>query len=223
MKNLFRVLSLICFLVFITACSKDPETQTPTVKVNDIDGNVYNTVTIGTQIWMAENLKTTKYSDGTNIPLVNSNTSWASLPASSKAYSWYNNDLSNKNVFGALYTWSAATNGAAISSSNPSNVQGVCPTGWHLPSKSEFDQLINYLGGMTIAYTKLLQGGTSGFNAVSGGMHDYDGNFAVNGAFFWFSDRLFVNLSTTPQAISWSEPVAPISWNRAFSVRCVKN
>jgi uncharacterized protein (TIGR02145 family) len=123
-------------------------TDCQTETVTDIDGNVYNTVTIGTQIWMAENLATTRYSDGTSIPLVTENSTWGNLLNNNtvRAYCYYNNNTNGeKDIFGALYTWAAAMNGANSSSSNPSNVQGVCPLGWHLPSDAEWSELSDYL------------------------------------------------------------------------------
>jgi len=113
--------------------------------VTDYDGNVYKTVMIGNQIWMSENLKTTHYTDGTSIPLEPNNDDWNLLLSSNKAYCWYNNDISNKAIHGALYTWSAAMNGTISSNSNPSGVQGACPSGWHLPSEEEWIQLIVFL------------------------------------------------------------------------------
>ncbi len=93
--------------------------------VTDIDGNVYPTVKIGNQVWMRENLKTTRYADGTNIT----------------GYYSYDNDESNDaNGYGKLYTWGAASNGVS-SNTNPSGVQGVCPDGWHLPSHREWTKL----------------------------------------------------------------------------------
>lgn len=123
------------------------------------DGNVYNMVTIGDQIWMAENLKTTHYSDGTAIPLVNTNSTWDALTATSKAYCWYNDDIANKTTYGALYTWAAVMNGAASSTANPSGVQGVCPTGWHLPSDAEWAQMENYLADNGYNYDGTTGGG----------------------------------------------------------------
>ncbi len=145
--------------------------------VTDYDGNVYNTVTIGTQVWMKENLKTTHYSNGTAIPLVNSNSSWNALTSTSKAYCWYNDDIANKATYGALYTWAAAMNGAVSSTANPSGVQGVCPTGWHLPSDAEWTQMENYLADNGHNYDGTTGGGpdkiakslasTSGWNSSS--------------------------------------------------------
>ena len=107
------------------------------------DGNVYSTIRIGEQTWMAENLRATKFTDGTNIPL-------GSSTSTTTAYRYNpNNSSSNVSKYGYLYNWKAAMHGASSSSTNPSNVQGVCPTGWHLPSAAEWTQLINYLSSQS--------------------------------------------------------------------------
>ena len=111
---------------------------TATPNVVDIDGNVYHTVTIGTQVWMVENLKTTKYNDGTAIPLVTDNTAWGAL--TTPGYCWYNNDSATyKNTYGALYNWYAVNTGK------------LAPTGWHVPTDSEWTVLTTYLGGQSVA------------------------------------------------------------------------
>lgn len=109
----------------------------------DYDGNVYETVVIGDQTWMKENLRTTHYADGTAIP--NRTDSWDGMGPQDKAYCWYNNNISNGSNYGALYNWAAAMNGSSSSNTNPSGVQGVCPDGWHLPSDREYDQLSGYI------------------------------------------------------------------------------
>jgi len=100
--------------------------------VTDIDGNIYNTITIGTQIWMVENLKTTKYRDGTSIPNITNATSWSSL--SSGAYADYDNNPTMATDNGRLYNWYAAT-----------DAHNIAPTGWHVPSDAEWTILENYL------------------------------------------------------------------------------
>nr|MDA3821321.1 FISUMP domain-containing protein [Bacteroidales bacterium] len=102
--------------------------------VTDYDNNTYNTVKIGNQWWMAENLKTTHYANGTEIQLIENTSTWAALGFEVKAMCYYDNSSTNANTYGALYNWAAAMNGANSSYSNPSLVQGVCPAGWHLPS-----------------------------------------------------------------------------------------
>jgi len=100
--------------------------------VTDIDGNEYNTVLIGDQCWMAENLKTTQYSNGTPIDYPGTNNSaWESNTRG--AYAWYNNNISWKESYGALYNWHAVD-----------NTSGLCPIGWHVPSYEEWTQLIDY-------------------------------------------------------------------------------
>lgn len=128
-------------------------------EITDYDGNVYKTVTIGTQVWMAENLKTTHYADGTAIPIVSTIATWDSLTSTSKAYCWYNDDIANKATYGALYTWAAAMNGAASSDERPSGIQGVCPTGWHLPSSSEWYKMEYYLSDNGYNYDGTTGGG----------------------------------------------------------------
>ncbi len=114
-----------------------------TGSVTDIDNNTYATVVIGEQEWMTENLKVTRYANGTPIPYVSENEDWKNLGTNDKAYTWADPDTQGH--YGALYTWGAATNGQA-SEANPSGVQGVCPDGWHLPSRAEWLALRDYIG-----------------------------------------------------------------------------
>lgn len=182
--------------------------------VTDIDGNVYQTVDIGDQRWMAENLKTTRYAGGSVIPLVEGSSQWDALTYSDKAYSWYDNSSVNGDSYGGLYTWSAAMNGMASSSANPSGVQGVCPDGWHLPSDEEWKELEMSLGmsrteaDILFDYRgsdeggKMKESGTShwaspnsgatnasDFTALSAGYRDHEGLFAHKSthAYFWNS------------------------------------
>ena len=100
--------------------------------MSDIDGNVYKTITIGNQTWMAENLKTTKYNDGTDIANVTGDTEWSSL--TTPAYCWYNNNANTyKATYGALYNWYAVNTGV------------LAPMGWHVPTTTEWNTLVNYL------------------------------------------------------------------------------
>ncbi len=122
---------------FITDGCNDP------LSLTDYDGNTYNSVKIGTQCWMKENLRTTHFADGTAIPL-------GTVSSSIISYRYNpNNDASNVNWGGYLYNWTAVMHGANSSDANPSGVQGVCPTGWHVPSSAEWTQLINYVGSQS--------------------------------------------------------------------------
>lgn len=109
--------------------------------LTDIDNNTYNTVQIGNQCWMKENLRTTRYADGTDIP---AGYSYESSMSSSYFYDYLYSDMPLAER-GYLYNWPAAMHGAPSSDANPSGVQGVCPTGWHLPSDAEWTQLTNHL------------------------------------------------------------------------------
>jgi uncharacterized protein (TIGR02145 family) len=168
-----------------------------TTLLADIDGNVYTTVTIGTQVWMKENLNTTKYNDGTAVPNITDNTAWSTLITG--AYSDYNNTPSNSTTYGRLYNWYAVDNNelTKLASNGGKN---VCPTGWHVPSYAEWTTLISYLGGDNVAGGKLKETGTAhwnidseatnetGFTALPGGLHDTPGQFLDIGDIgYWWS------------------------------------
>ncbi len=147
--------------VIIPGISAANPVESGICNLTDFDGNVYTCVTIGNQVWMAENLKTTKYANGTPIPFVNTDATWDALTTTSKAYCWYNDDITNKATYGALYTWAAAMNGAASVTANPSGIQGVCPAGWHLPSDAEWTQMENYLADNGHNYDGTTGGGST--------------------------------------------------------------
>jgi uncharacterized protein (TIGR02145 family) len=116
--------------------------------IDSRDGQEYQRVRIGNQVWMAENLRATTYNDGTAIPLVNSDTVWAHL--TTPAYCWYTNDSSTfARPYGALYNWYTVNTGK------------LCPIGWHMPTKDELVTLIDYAGGSLIAGGKLKEAGTT--------------------------------------------------------------
>ena len=114
--------------------------------IYDVDGNIYTFVTIGTQQWLVENLKTTKYRDGTPIPNVTVDATWAADITG--AYCWYNNDIANKTPYGALYNWYAVNNAHVLA-----------PTGWRVPSNADWATLIAFLGGSAVAGGKLKEQG----------------------------------------------------------------
>ena len=113
-----------------TAYGNEITFTTKNLTVTDVDGNIYSTVTIGTQVWLASNLKTTRYNDGTPIPLVTNSDAWFKLKT--PGYCWYNNDVSNKETYGAMYNWYAV------------NTAKLCPKGWHVPSVAEWAILDSY-------------------------------------------------------------------------------
>jgi uncharacterized protein (TIGR02145 family) len=138
--------------------------------LTDIDGNIYKTVIIETQVWMAENLKTTKYNDNTAIENISDNTTWGTL--STPAFCWYKDDVStNKDTYGALYNWFAV------------NTDKLCPFGWHVPSEKEWTKLTDYLGGEEIASGILKEAGTLHWNSPNLGATDYFGFTARPGGY----------------------------------------
>lgn len=150
MKQLGICLFALCIGVLFTRCEKDhlmigveevqkPEGDGICGTVTDKDGNVYDVVKLGNQEWMAQNLRTTKYADGTSIPL-------GSSTSATTAYRYCpNNSSSNVYKYGYLYNWKAVMRNSSSSYSNPSHVQGICPNGWHVPSDAEWTELEDYV------------------------------------------------------------------------------
>nr|MCU0407998.1 fibrobacter succinogenes major paralogous domain-containing protein [Bacteroidales bacterium] len=216
-------------------------------KCSDYENNRYKVVKIGTQLWMAENLKSGYYSNGTPIPYVNTVATWDALTATDKAFCYYDDNTANGNIYGALYTWPAAMNGAAASSTSPSNVQGACPTGWHLPSDAEWHSMIlvidpgaqysttesSFAGGM------LKEMGTSHWSAPNAGAADTYG-FGALPSGRRVETGLFTQLSynamwwTTTDASGNARDRtlyytferidrAPAYKNVGYAIRCVRN
>jgi uncharacterized protein (TIGR02145 family) len=184
MRKLLKISVLVLFVILVLfSCKKDKNDSTTNVitkpvfnpnisygTMTDQDNNVYKTVTIGTQTWMAENLRTTKYNDGTDIPNIVDNDEWRNLTAGA-----YCNLLNVANteiiaIFGHYYNWYAVNTGK------------LAPNGWHVPTDAEWTKLIDYLGGQYIAGAKLKETGThhwiasnnevtneTGFTALPGG------------------------------------------------------
>lgn len=217
--------NLIIFTVFVTLTL-----QINAQTVTDIDGNLYNAVAIGTQIWTVENLKTTKYSDGTTIPLF-TNDAWTMLP--SPAYCWYNNDIvTNKATYGALYNWYSVD----IASNGGKN---VCPAGWHVPSHSEWTTLTDYLGGESAAIRKLIETGANhwwdpypgatnetGFTALPGGFRYMDGSFQYLGCIgYWWSSSMMDTDQAWNFYITYRCQIIRRYYQKGLgiSVRCVKD
>ena len=126
---------------FHTGTGNDGQPCTVAATVTDVDGNIYNTVQIGNQCWMKENLRTTHYASSTEIPLGSSATHHDY--AAQRYYP--NNNAELVGTYGYLYNWAAVMNGASSSTANPSGVQGICPNGWHVPSDAEWTQLTDYV------------------------------------------------------------------------------
>lgn len=208
----------------------------PNSLITDIDGNSYKTVKIGTQVWMAENLKTTKYSDGAAITNITDGAAWVAL--TTPAYCWYNNDASAyKDAYGGLYNLYAVMTGK------------LCPTGWHVPTNDDWNTLGTYLGGTAVAGGKMKETGTthwlspnvgatneSGFNGLATGYRgDSDGVFRdvnvvsvpnTNHSDMWSStllnatDAYFRNLYNNTSELTVRTDGRP---KLGLNVRCLKD
>ncbi len=185
MKETFYI---IFFIIFFCIVRNDVAAQC--AMAIDVDGNVYNTVKIGEQCWMKENLKTTHFSDGSAINEMQDSALWVNTSLThAPAMSYYDNNIQNNFTYGALYNWYAVT-----------DKRNLCPTGWHVPSNDEFQILSDYLGGDDISGSHLKDitlwsvsnsgnDNSSGFTALPAGLRYHNGGFyglGENGD-FWSS------------------------------------
>lgn len=202
----------------------------------DADGNVYQSVKIGTQEWLTTDLRTTKCNDGTPIPLVTDNTAWEALTTS--GYSWYDNDKTAQTAKGyaPLYNWATV------------NQCDICPPGWHIPTHEDFETLINYRNDIKTVGGLLKEAGIShwaspnagasnesGWTGLPGGYRSSNGFFyhLSRFGFWWSSTEIAIN-SNFPQrtAKAWgisldyqSNECGIAGNNRKFGflIRCIKN
>jgi len=228
-----KITSVICSLAILalctSGCKKDIVNNLAPNTVTDIDGNVYKTVEIGTQTWMAENLKVTKYRNGDLIQYITDSTAWGAL--TSGAYCWYNNAPDTyQATYGALYNWFAVTDS-----------RNIAPVGWHVPTDSEWITLTNFLGGETLAGGKLKEAGTihwqspnagatneTGFTALPGGHRTEYGPFGatiLNRGHWWTSTPSNSSISYY-RDMDYSDILVTrnLYYLRAgFSLRCLKD
>jgi len=222
-SNLFFSFPVVValILIFASGCKKENDFD-----VTDIDGNGYHIVTIGTQEWLKENLKTTKLNDGTAIKLEPEDSAWESLTVA--GYCYYDNNQSIGNIYGALYNYIAVASGK------------LCPTGWHVPTKAEWETLRDNTGGENSAGGNLKEKGTVHWNSPNTGATDQVGFTALPGG-ERYEDSGFNYLginnnfwSTTPGP--GTDPFGVRMYNdspifhmsefhkgRGLSVRCIKN
>ncbi|MFZ4583084.1 MAG: fibrobacter succinogenes major paralogous domain-containing protein, partial [Paludibacter sp.] len=207
--------------------------------VKDVDGNKYHTVKIGTQIWMVENLKTTKYNDGTPIPNITNNIEWVVIRT--PAYCWYENDANSyKNTYGALYNFYVINTGK------------LAPKGWHIPTNAEWDTLINYVSNNQILSSSiskalastsnwyihtslgsigndLTKNNNSGFSALPGGCRGAtSGDFFSIGieGYWWADEGISIQGTASSKMLTYSSSrVYQYNYNvtNGLSVRCIKD
>ncbi len=167
-KLLYKATSGTCKTIVTDVPTDSKTTNFNFVVCTDADSNNYTTVAIGTQTWMVENLKTTRYNDGSAIPNVTDITAWTN--SSTPAYCWYNNDATTyKNTYGALYNWYAV------------NTTKLAPIGWHVSTDAEWITLLTYLGGQPEAGGKLKESGMLNWKSPNTGATNETGFFALPG------------------------------------------
>jgi Fibrobacter succinogenes major domain (Fib_succ_major). len=205
--------------------------------IRDIDGNMYYIINIGNQVWMAENLRTTRFNDGTLIPNI-SDDSWGDLNI--PGYCWYNNNPGFKSTYGALYNWYTVD-------SISNGLKNVCPSGWHVPDDTEWTMLITFLGGEAGAGTKLKETGdyywspsasmgdnSSDFSALAGGQRIDFRPASFNGSSGLFYDIGYLSTfwsNTFNTDNHWLQVRSDVSGaekhlskkNSGNSIRCIKN
>jgi len=234
--NLFVIFAIS--LMLVCSCTDEDSNNT----VSDVDGNVYHTVQIGTQTWMVENLKTTKYNDGSPIPLVSDSAAWYNLRT--PGYCWYDNAIANKSTYGALYNWYTV------------NAGKLAPKGWHIPTNDEWLVLKDYMiangynvDGITnenfiakslaantnwnnsthygaIGYD-LTKNNSSGFTAFPGGARSLTGTFeSIGFDGYWWSSTEFSNYSAWIRylnSVDGDLGSTDASMQDGLSVRCVRD
>lgn len=196
--------------------------------IKDVDGNFYTEVKIGKQVWLVENLKTTRYRDGTVIPRLTDATASTSL--STPGYCWYGNDSATYNAaYGILYNWYAVA-----------DAHQLAPAGWHVPTDAEWSTLEAYLGGSGSAGGKLKEAGTlhwqtpntdatneSRFSALPGGYRSDNGTFLnIGGDGYWWSAKEFDTANAWYRTMLFSTAYlyrSSYSKSVGFSVRCVRD
>jgi len=243
-KNIHFILLAAMTTMFgfgFSSCSKDkkndPSTPPPVFgSMKDIEGNVYKTITIGTQTWMAENLKTTKYNDSTAIPNVTDATAWGALTIG--AWCDYNNTTDNDTKYGKLYNWYAVNTGK------------LAPAGWHIPTDAEWTTLNNYITsiygagavGKVLATTTdwsistspnaigndLTKNNITGFSALPGGVRGSAGVFGnIGNEGDWWSSTPFATDGAWSRIMGYDNGGCLFSGNYymadGVSVRCVKD
>jgi uncharacterized protein (TIGR02145 family) len=184
---LFLFLSACCLII---SCNKKEDEiftmRNPWVtygSMTDRDGNAYKTIQIGTRTWMARNLKTTKYNDGTPIRVVTDVKQWNDL--TSPACCWQYNSPIYKVTYGVLYNWYAV------------NTAKLCPVGWHISTDADWNELISYLGGENLAGGKLKESGFSHWYSPNSGATDETNFRALPGGYKSSSDTLYHDLHET--------------------------
>jgi len=192
----------------------------------DCDGNIYHTIAIGDQLWMAENLRVTHYRNGDAIANVTDSTAWAAL--STGAYCWYDNDQAANEKYGALYNWYTVDDS-----------RGLCPEGWHVPTHAEWTTLTTYLGGTSVAGGKMKSTSNlwnspntdatniSSFSGLPGGLRYHSSSFdAIGNHGKWWSSSEITSNNARFRELYYGIGYVFVSYTSkqfGFSVRCLRD
>ena len=213
------------YLIVPGLSGSNPILNQPEAPVTDIDGNVYQTVRIGNQVWMKENLKVSKYRNGNSIPTGLTDSQWSST--NNGAFAVFNNDQANNSIYGKLYNWYSVTDS-----------RGLCPVAWHVPSDGEWTILENYLGGQAIAGGKLKStsnlwpspnfGGTnvSGFSGLPGGYKVPEGSYGNVGFGLWWTSSIFAPSGAFARSLGFNSSIIEKPFGpqlHGMSIRCIKD
>lgn len=236
-----KIFPLLCILYLTISCKKDDNSSfqeeeqgnssifNPVIEygtVEDQEGNFYKTVKIGDQEWMAENLRSTKFCNGDSIPNVTIDTTWVNL--NSGAWVYYENDNNYDKPYGKLYNWYAVD-----------DQRNICPCNWHVPTDTEWADLIAYLGGGSIAGSKMKSTASeywddpneatneSGFSIIPNGPRSLGGDFLELGysAFLWSQTEFNTDQALTRYLYNYGSDIQKheIFKYEGLGVRCIKD
>ena len=218
------VMRVLCILTVMTGCTKKDEN----IIIKDYEGNIYKTVKIGEQLWMAENLRSTKLNDGTKLENITDGMTWGNPSTSAPAYCWYNNDsASYKSTYGALYNYFAV------------NTNKLCPIGWHVSSDDEWGAMVTLFEGPSEAGGKLYKAGDlhwqyimhatneSGFTALPGGRRyvNFGAFLEMGKAGYWWTSTPWNSSQTYYRGIYPNMGVISgwVENGVGYSIRCIKD
>ena len=218
--------------LFFDSIEECQEVCSNNLTVTDIDGNVYQTVQIGDQLWMAENLKVTHYNNGDAITHIANEEHWGSMDEGQ--YGVYDDEPTNANIYGNIYNWAVI-----------GDIRGICPVDWHVPSDDEYTLLTDFLGGESIAGGKMKEAGLehwnydsdqisleatneSGFTGLPAGHRNTNsGDYIYMGfyGYFWSSTENGSDLAWRRYLIHYSSGVARDTFGKpnGFSIRCLRD
>lgn len=220
--NPLVLLSVVCIIISVGCSKEEAEPVLEYGTVTDIDGNSYKTIQIGDQVWMAENLKTTTYNDGTPINEISNDSLWRVDTLG--AYCWYENDISNAEHNGALYNWYAVA------------TQKLCPVGWHIPTEDEWRELLHALGGIGCEELSAsgwnyqsMESTEQNYQGILNGRRDHRYQHQMGYAelgeagYFWldleYAEKAACGAVIRLQTESWGTQFK----NLGFSIRCLKD